>query len=270
MENIFKGYLLVTDMDGTLINSNKEISKANLDAIKYFVDRGGKFTIASGRMVPSVREFVDKLNINCPTILHNGAKVYDYSTEKTIKEHFIEEDRKEAIRKIYEDKPNLGIEIFVDEVVYVYRSCRFTERYKRHNFHVEYTLPEEVWDKKWTKVLIIGEGEELDKVEKEYKEKYDSGTSYRSGTNYLDVVANGVNKGMALRELAETEKIHRSKVIAVGDNMNDIEMIEYAGYGFCVENGLDVLKKKARLVVPSNDEDAIAYIVSWMKEEISK
>lgn len=57
MKKIFDGYTLVSDMDGTLINSNKEISKENLDAIKYFVNNGGKFTVATGRMVASVECF---------------------------------------------------------------------------------------------------------------------------------------------------------------------------------------------------------------------
>ena len=78
MNNIFDGYILATDMDGTLINSNRKISEANLKAIEYFVNNGGKFTVASGRMVSSVREFIEVLKINCPTILHNGATVYYY------------------------------------------------------------------------------------------------------------------------------------------------------------------------------------------------
>ncbi|MDD6795873.1 MAG: Cof-type HAD-IIB family hydrolase [Clostridiaceae bacterium] len=268
MNNIFDGYILATDMDGTLINSNRKISEANLKAIEYFVNNGGKFTVASGRMVSSVREFIEALKINCPTILHNGAKVYDYDKESVIKEHFIEEDRKDAIRRIYNDKPNIGIEIFADEVVYVYRSCKFTERYKRHNFEVIYNLPDEVWNKQWTKVLLIGEKDELDKVEKDYKENYDNGTSYRSGENYFDIVPNDINKGKALKELVEEEGIDPSKVIAVGDNMNDIEMIEYASYGFCVENGLDILKERAEYIAPCNDKDAIKYIINWLERKI--
>ena len=92
MKKIFDGYTLVSDMDGTLINSNKEISKENLDAIKYFVNNGGKFTVATGRMVASVECFLDRLNLDLPAILHNGGKIYDYNNKKVVYEHFIEED----------------------------------------------------------------------------------------------------------------------------------------------------------------------------------
>ena len=77
MDKIFDGFILVSDMDGTLVGSNREVSKKNRDAIKYFTERGGKFTVATGRMVQSVEEFVSDLHIKCPTMLHNGAKIYD-------------------------------------------------------------------------------------------------------------------------------------------------------------------------------------------------
>lgn len=107
MKKIFDGYTLVSDMDGTLINSNKEISKENLDAIKYFVNNGGKFTVATGRMVASVECFLDRLNLDLPAILHNGGKIYDYNNKKVVYEHFIEEDRKESIKKVWENRPDI-------------------------------------------------------------------------------------------------------------------------------------------------------------------
>ena len=59
MEKIFEGYLLVSDMDGTLLNSEKKISKENLNAIDYFVKEGGTFTVATGRMLQSVELFIE-------------------------------------------------------------------------------------------------------------------------------------------------------------------------------------------------------------------
>lgn len=271
MDKIFEGYILASDMDGTLISSNKDVSKKNREAIKYFVDRGGIFTLATGRMVQAVKGFIDDLNIKCPTMLHNGAKIYDFKEEKVIKEHFIEEERKEAVRRFYENNPHIGIEIFADEIAYIYRRCEFTKRYDSHkDYKIVYELPDEIWEKDWIKVLLIGEKEELDKAEKDFKDNYDKGNnSFRSGINYLDIVANGISKGRALEELVESLNLDAKKVIAVGDNMNDIEMIEYAEYGFCVENGLSLVKEKADYIAPCNDEDAIAYIIEWIERKIN-
>ncbi|HEY5523718.1 MAG TPA: HAD-IIB family hydrolase, partial [Clostridium sp.] len=153
MGNIFDGYLLVSDMDGTLLNSEKKISKRNLKAIEYFVNEGGKFTVATGRMVQSVEMFINQLKIELPTILHNGAKIYDYKNNNVISQYPIEEDRKEALRRIKKDKPNIGIEIFAEEIVYIYTSCQLTKRYEKHSFNVVYNMPEEIWEKEWLKVL---------------------------------------------------------------------------------------------------------------------
>lgn len=270
MDKIFEGYLLVSDMDGTLLNSKKEISKKNKEAIKYFVERGGKFTVATGRMLSSVEEFIEELNIHIPAILHNGAKIYDYAKEEVILEHFIEEHRKEAIKKVYQENPHIGIEIFSDEVVYIYRSCEQTKRYKKHNFNVIYDFPEDIWDKKWIKVLLIGKEEELDFLEKEYKTKYDNGNAFKSGPNFFDVVGNGITKGRALEELIKLYDIDSKKVIAIGDNMNDIEMLEVAEYGFGIKNGAKKVLEKAKYVAPSNNDDPIEYVVKFMEEEIKK
>lgn len=268
MSKIFEGYVLVSDMDGTLIGSDKIISKENREAIDYFINEGGLFTVATGRMLPSVLEYRDSLNLNLPIIIHNGGKIYDVNKEKTISEVYIEEERKEVIKRIANDYPNLGIEIFSDEVVYVYRKCRFTERYNRHNYKIVYEVEDDVWNKNWVKVLIIGEEEELDCIEKIYNSKYDSGTACRSGRNYFDVVGNGVSKGQALEILIEKYNIDKNKVIAIGDNMNDLEMIKVAEYGFSVSDGHEELKEKTDLFSPTCNEDAIKYVIDYMKNKI--
>ena len=81
---VFNGYLLVSDMDGTLLNSNGRLSKENIAAIEYFVDNGGKFTLATGRMLPSVKRHIEKIKVNLPVIMYNGTKVYDYNTNEVI------------------------------------------------------------------------------------------------------------------------------------------------------------------------------------------
>jgi len=270
MGNIFDGYILVSDMDGTLLNSEKRISKKNLDAIDYFVKEGGKFTVATGRMLQSVEKFVNQLKMELPAILHNGAKTYDYKNNKVISQYPIEKDRKAFLRRIRVDKPSLGIEIFADEIVYIYRSCELTKRYDKHDFNIVYEMPEEVWDQEWLKVLLIGDKEELDELEKEYSSTYDKGAIFRSGDHYLDVVSNKVSKGKALKELIKINNIDPKKVIAVGDNMNDIEMLEVANYGFYIKTGEKRALINAKHLAPSNDDNPIDYVVKWIENNVIK
>lgn len=81
---IFDGYLLVSDMDGTLLNSKGKLSEENKKAIEYFVDNGGQFTLATGRMLPSIKRHIHKMKVTLPVIMYNGTKVYDFNSDEVI------------------------------------------------------------------------------------------------------------------------------------------------------------------------------------------
>ena len=263
----FDGYLLVSDMDGTLLNSKGKLSEENRKAIDYFVENGGKFTLATGRMVPSVRRFIDKVNTNLPIILYNGTKIYDYTSEKTIYEEFLEEERKERIEKLKEFNPSYGIELYIDETVYIYQDSRFTKRFSKLGYDIIFEVNEEVWKKKWTKVLILAEKEELDKLEENFEESYGSGPIIRSGDNYLEIVPDKTSKGQALKQLIEAHNLHNHTVITIGDNMNDVELLEVAHHGFAVNNGNERLIKLAKNLAPSNDENVIEFLISKIENK---
>lgn len=257
----FKNIMLVSDMDATLLNREHQVSDENFKAIGEFIAGGGLFTVASGRMVDAVRRYLDRLRINAPAILHNGAKIYDFETETLIHNKTIEEDRKDIIRRVYETQPQFGLEIYSKERVFVMRECSETVRLKATPYNVTYEMPDYVWEEPWTKVLIIGEEKDIDKFEPVYKSDYDKGYSVRSGKKYLDIVANGVSKGHGVMTLAQKFGIKRENIYTVGDNMNDFEMVTLAGHGYAVENGVDELKSVAEAVVPDCDNNAIAYII---------
>ena len=99
---IFDGYLLVSDMDGTLLNSKGKLSEENKKAIEYFVDNGGQFTLATGRMLPSIKRHIHKMKVTLPVIMYNGTKVYDFNNNEVIWEKFLEEDRKEIVKVVKE------------------------------------------------------------------------------------------------------------------------------------------------------------------------
>lgn len=262
--NKFDGKLLVSDMDATLLNSKHKVSDANREAIEYFISEGGRFTVASGRMVPAVSAYFNQMTINAPAILHNGAKLYDYDNDEVVYERYIEEDRKAAIKRVHDEHPELGLEIYADELVYVYRECFETKRFKTRSYKVIYELPDEVWERKWTKVLIIGRKNQLDKFEPIYRRDYDKGYSVRSGDHFLDIVATGASKGNGLAALADMLGIDMKNVYAVGDNMNDIDMLQAAGHSFAVANAEQTVKDIADEVIPSCNDDPIAYIIDNM------
>ncbi|MFT8315076.1 MAG: HAD family hydrolase [Clostridium sp.] len=267
MDTKFKGYLLISDMDGTLINSKAEISKENINAINKFVDRGGIFTIATGRTMESAGRYLNQLPVNAPIILYNGAKLHDYRRKQTIYELCLEESVKDVIKKVKLSDTSLGLEIYCEENVYIYNPCRFTERFSKKGYEVYYDI-EDIWEKNWTKVLILGEEEQLDILEESFINTFGSVNLIRSGENYLEIIPKNTSKGYGLVELCRVLNIDLRKTAAVGDNMNDIELLYQAEYGFCVANGnrrvLDIVK----YTCPSNDEHPIEYIVKWLEKNL--
>ncbi len=263
----FDGYLLASDMDATLLTNKHKVSDKNREAIEYFMANGGLFTVATGRMQKAVRAFFNEFHINAPAILHNGAQIYDFNDNRVLFERFIEEERKDALRRVYNDMPELGLEVYCDDTVYIYRSCSETRRFNNRKYEVVYSMPDEVWQRPWIKCLLIGEKKLLDYYEPIYRRDYDSGYSVRSGKKYLDIVSSGVSKGIALAKLTDILGIEKSKVIAVGDNMNDISMFETSGISCAVENAEAAVKNTADLIVPDNNSDAIAYIIEKLEKE---
>lgn len=253
-------------MDATLLSDDHSISNKNKQAIEYFTENGGRFTVATGRLAEGVKMYMPRLNINAPAILHNGAQIYDFEADKPLCEKFIEEERKDAIRRAYNDFPDIGLEVYSDNMIYIYRACSETARFEGRKYkNVVYELPEEVWTRPWIKVLLIGEKSLLDKYEPIYRARFDSGCAVRSGDRFLDVVSNGASKGNALLNIASELGIDCGHVIAVGDNMNDIPMLKAAGISYAVRNAGPEVKAAADYTAPSNNNDAIAYIIDEIK-----
>ncbi|UZW13331.1 HAD family hydrolase [Clostridium pasteurianum] len=267
MDTRFENYLLISDMDGTLINTRGEISKENISAINNFVKKGGIFTIATGRTMESAGRYLKQLQVNAPIVLYNGAKIYDYKKEKTLCEISLEEPVKEIIRKVKYDDSSLGLEIYCEENVYIYNPCRFTERFSKKGYEIYYNI-EDIWDKNWTKILILGEENQLDVMEIDFIDTFGDVNLIRSGENFLEIIPKNTSKGHGLIELCKILRTDLSNTIAVGDNMNDAELLKEAGYGFCVANGNKKLRDIVKYKCPSNDEAPIKYIVEWIERTL--
>ncbi len=263
----FDGYLIVSDMDNTLLTTKHRVTDKTKAAIEYFIDNGGKFTVATGRAVPAAYEHLQKFKINAPAILHNGAKIYDYETKTVLYEKFLADERKNAVRIMHEKYPFLGFEAYSNEAAYIISECKYTQRLRRRNYPEIYEADESLYQKPWTKLLMIAGKKVLNKYIPIYRE-YDSGYGVRSGDHFFDVVADGVSKGMGLIRLCELMGIDIKKTVAVGDNMNDISLLEAAGISYAVENATADAKAAADKIAPSNNDDPIAYIISGLEKSI--
>ena len=174
----------------------KKLSEENKKAIEYFVDNGGQFTLATGRMLPSIKRHIHKMKVTLPVIMYNGTKVYDFNSDEVIWEKFLEEERKEIVKVVNKVNHNIGIEIYSNEQVYIYQACKRTERFSKLGYDVIYNVDDSIWNKKWTKALIVGEKEELDFVETYLRKDYGDNNIVRSSDVYLEIIPKEISKGL--------------------------------------------------------------------------
>jgi Cof subfamily protein (haloacid dehalogenase superfamily) len=258
--------LLVCDMDGTLLDSKCKISDKNLKAINRFVDKGGTFTLATGRMETSTRHYLDILPINAPVILYNGALIYDFKEEKVLDCNFLEYGTESIIKEIMNEFPELGIEIFHGGDAYFIRESEETELHKiKENLHPLLVDVENI-PKPWYKVILAWKPDKLVKVEEFLKTRAGHFDMVYSEPQFIELINKGVSKGNALSRLVYILSLPLEKVVAVGDNMNDMEMIKIAGAGFAVENAHNKLKTCARYHCCHHNDHAISEVISWIEK----
>lgn len=272
MENKkFKGILLVCDMDGTLLNSYNQISTENLMALNRFVDKGGLFTVATGRIETSVAHYLDSLPINAPAILYNGAMIYDFGTGQVLWDVRLPQQAAHVPQIILQSFPGLGVEIYKKGKVYLSAENAWTLRHlQKEQISFERSPALENISEPWQKVLLAGDPAEIDQVEIFLNQKNLPFMFVRSEEYFLEILPPGINKGAALLFLTRYLGLPPSRVVAVGDNPNDREMLETAGFGVAVGNAHVDIKKIASFCSSDNDQHAVAEVVSWMEQNMLK
>lgn len=262
--NKFKGTLIVTDADGTLLKNDKSLSKENLDAIEYFKSEGGIFTIVTGRPSVIVRELYDMVRPNAPLGCFNGGAIYDVENNKFLWTVELPRKALELVAHVDKVMPEMSIQICCFENCYFSKmNTSLTNHLIREKFP---DLRKPYWeiDESIAKVLFADEAEEnlfkLSDILKKHPlaEEFDF---IRSFEEYYEILPKGVSKGNLVIKLAELLGIDIKKTIALGDNDNDASMIECAGLGVAVANASLAAKKAADIVTVSNEEHALAKII---------
>ncbi len=261
----FEGILLCTDLDGTLLRDDKTISKENLDAIEYFKSEGGYFTFVTGRMPYFVRDIYEAIKPNCPFGCINGGGVYDHVKQEYVWTQVMPEDVLELVEYADKNVPGIGIHISMFDKIYF---CRENEAMA--NFRKFTKVPNIVLDYKdikepMAKVVFADEDMQslalLEKVLKSHP-RADEFDFIRSERTIYEILPKGISKGTVISKLTQILGTDMNKTIAVGDYNNDIAMIQCAKVGVAVANACEDAKNAADYITVSNEQHAIAAIVS--------
>jgi Cof subfamily protein (haloacid dehalogenase superfamily) len=262
---MFENKMLVCDMDGTLLNSSLKISDENIAALRRFTENGGLFTVATGRMHIAMLQYLSKLPINIPAILFNGAMIYDFFTEESIWERPLPDEVKLTVIEILAEFPAAAAEVYQGDKIYLLNENAITERHiKQEKTNIARALIDKI-PFPWIKVLIAGDNGTLCDIEQWLAKKKLSFRHTFSEKVMLELLNNEASKGHALVELARMTGTPLENTYAMGDNLNDIEMIRMAGAGIAVSNAHPDIKAAADICMPHHDEHAVAHVVEWIE-----
>ena len=256
-------YILITDLDGTLLTADKKINISDLDAIKDFAAMGGYFSVATGRVYDSALPYIRQLPVNAPCILFNGGMVYDYNTEKILWKSVLPESSRKYAAEILNEFSSLGAEIIIDKKIYVPQfNDILREKLKIENVaHIECEIDEIPSD--WVKILFtMDESQKTEITEFLHSKNYSDVKFVESFGYYYEMLPPGVSKGAAIRKMLDISGLGDKIVVTAGDYNNDIEMIEMADMGACVANAASELKEKCDIILnKTSDEGAIAELI---------
>jgi Cof subfamily protein (haloacid dehalogenase superfamily) len=263
--NCYKGgydliKLVAIDLDDTLLDNSLRISPRAREAIRMAMERGVTVTVATGRMFRSALPYAQQLNLDVPIITYNGALIKTSLTQETLLHQPIDKVTADALLKLFKQN-GWYIQAYVNDNLYVKEEDENT-RYYESIAGVKavpigdkiYSLPEVP-----TKLLAIAQPDKLREIHDIIKELFGEKVyAALSKPTYLEILNPQVNKGIALAFLAQRLGISREEIMAVGDSANDLDMIEYAGWGVAMGNAINKVRKTAQTVTGANDADGVA------------
>ena len=254
---------IISDLDGTLLNSNHIISDYTKNVIKKIIkEKGVKFIIATGRHYIDASCFMKQLGAESYLISSNGANAHT-SDGKILIEHFMDKKDVDRILEIPIDK-DIIVNTYTSEGWDVDRLLPDFNEYHKESGFTPNIVDFKNYDKKdILKFCYIGESQKIEELEnniKENKKLLKDVTITASLDVCLEIMKKDVSKGKTLKEILDKEGIKLSETIAFGDGLNDEEMLSIVGKGLIMGNASEKLKKaQPNLeVIGTNDEDAEA------------
>jgi Cof subfamily protein (haloacid dehalogenase superfamily) len=270
--------LYISDLDGTLLNSQAELSLFSINTLNTLIEKGMDFSIATARSSATALQILKDVKINIPIILMNGVCVYDILASKYIKTEIILKDSVIRMLDIFKKYNQTGFLFTMrdNNLVTYYENLNSTHR---KNFYEERILKykkvfnqvdsfNELLDEK---IIYFSICDKFELIEPMYNElKLDTNINiefYRDVYNenfwYLEICDKKASKYNATSFLKQ--QYNFDKVVCFGDNINDLPMFRASDFCYAVSNAKDVVKEKATDIIESNNENGVA---NWLKNNV--
>lgn len=262
--------LLVLDIDGTIAGVSNEINPRVKQAVKAAQNRGVQVAIATGRMYRSALRFHQAIGSNLPLLAYQGAWIQDPYTGQLHRHWCVDPATARKLLDYFEQpdlKSLLSVHFYINDRLYVREITPETEIYSARSEIEAIAVGDlrNVLDNAPTKVLALSEDTEvIDRLLGNLRAQYTPAELYltKSVATFFEATNPAVNKGTGVRYLAEELLgLEPAQVMTVGDNFNDLEMLEYAGIGVAMGNAPSDVQAVAQWVAPSVEQDGAAVAI---------
>jgi hypothetical protein len=272
--------LYISDLDGTLLNRNKEISEYTKKTINFLIAKGLHFSVATARTAISSVKILSGVHINMPVVLMNGVAIYDISNSRYIKIEIIPEEAAQTILTVLKKHKITGFMYAVsnEKLMVYYESLNTTALQEYHDERVRNyaktfeqvdSFSNKIRDHKVIYFTLMGEQERLSELLHHFKNLQDidvvlSNDVYVENLWYLEIHSKKASKFNAVKYLREYCEF--DKIIGFGDNFNDIPLLKACDEFYAVSNAVVELKEKATGIIGDNHTDGVSKFI--VKREV--
>ncbi len=276
----FDGVLLASDFDNTLIYTEEALIRGepvpplperNRKALEHFMAEGGRFAVSTGRALAAFVKYADQVPMNAPGVVCNGAAIYDFAKGEYLVTALLDERARERGQQVLEAFPQAAVEAYhIDNVIHAVHPNEIT-RHHEHLTKVGVTEAPSLLDVPLPlgKLLFEADHETLLKI-RDFLTDRGWGGDYElifSGQSLLEMTAKGANKGGMVRRLAELLGIPREHVYCVGDEANDLPMLQWAAEGFAPANCIPAVRDSGATLVSHALDGALADVVELLERK---
>ncbi len=264
-------WLIASDIDGTLNNKLRRLPKRNEEAINRFIEKGGHFTLASGRNPQSMEKHFKRFPIaDTPAVVINGAGLYDFQKQEMIYFSAMSEEGMNLAIQAAKKFPLVDVIVVSKNIIYITGSGWFGRFFVlsgnlnyRHIRNIE-DVPKE----NWGKVIFSGLPAHISKLKKHFESMSDPDlTLMSSSVASFEILARNTHKGTALMKLAEILGIDRSHTGAIGDYFNDFDMLKTVGVPACCGQAPQELKEISEFVACHCNNGAVADFLEYIESK---
>ncbi|HBO37547.1 MAG TPA: Cof-type HAD-IIB family hydrolase [Pasteurellaceae bacterium] len=251
---------IFSDIDGTLLNSRHQISPKTEQAIKAVIQKGIPFIPVSARPPYAITPYTHQLNTGQAIICYSGALILDKNLTALYSVILAPEDL-QKLNDLLGTVNHLSINYYAGLSWF----CNDLSNYWTVQEGEITGLQAEQIPARLTevhKILVMGEADEIQRLEQNLKQNLPHLSIHRSKNEYLEIMNKAATKATAIQFMEQHLDVTAAEVIAFGDNFNDLDMLQYAGLSVAMGNAPDEIKHAAKEVTASNDEDGIALVLN--------